>query len=89
MLCRYVNTVKYISEIDNSKLIIVVRRCECKPGYTLRDSACRDVDECARPRPLCRNGTCENLPGSYRCHCDDGFKPGANNDCIGKRPQQT
>ncbi|KAI8434520.1 hypothetical protein MSG28_012522 [Choristoneura fumiferana] len=58
-------------------------RCECKPGYTLRDNACRDVDECARPRPLCRNGTCENLPGSYMCHCDEGFKPGANNDCIG------
>lgn len=61
----------------------VVHRCECQAGYTLRDNACRDVDECARPRPMCRNGTCENLPGSYTCHCDDGFKPGPNNDCIG------
>ncbi|XP_028171170.1 fibrillin-1-like [Ostrinia furnacalis] len=57
-------------------------RCDCQPGYTLRDNACRDVDECARPRPMCRNGTCENLPGSYACHCDEGFKPGPNNDCI-------
>ncbi|XP_050679493.1 fibrillin-1-like isoform X1 [Leptidea sinapis] len=57
-------------------------RCECKAGYTLRDNACRDVDECSRPRAMCRNGTCENLPGSYMCHCDEGFKPGANNDCV-------
>ncbi|XP_037292482.1 fibrillin-2 isoform X4 [Manduca sexta] len=57
-------------------------RCECAPGYTLRDNVCRDVDECARPRPMCRNGTCENLPGAYTCHCDDGFKLGPNNDCV-------
>ncbi|XP_053611318.1 fibrillin-2-like isoform X2 [Plodia interpunctella] len=79
-----------INECDDSKLCehgecrntVGSYKCECKPGYTLRDNACRDVDECARPRPMCRNGTCENLPGTYMCHCDEGFKPGANNDCI-------
>lgn len=68
----------------NQLVKILLVRCECQPGYTLKDNECRDVDECSRPHAVCRNGTCENLPGSYRCHCDDGFKLSANNDCVGQ-----
>ena len=32
-----------------------------------------DTDECALNDELCGTGTCENMPGSYRCQCLDGF----------------
>lgn len=32
-----------------------------------------DIDECAREDVHCEGG-CTNLPGSYRCGCDTGFK---------------
>lgn len=42
-----------------------------------------DIDEC-RMFPLCIHGRCENMPGMFRCICDDGFqldKQGTN--CTG------
>ena len=36
-----------------------------------------DVNECTS-RPCRNGGTCENLPGSYKCKCKPGF---LGNDC--------
>ncbi len=33
-----------------------------------------DVNECQK-RGVCLNGRCENLAGSYRCLCNEGFLP--------------
>jgi len=33
-----------------------------------------DVDECKKPDICPYNSRCENLPGSYSCECDDGYK---------------
>ncbi|KAJ8405214.1 hypothetical protein AAFF_G00322050 [Aldrovandia affinis] len=61
----------------------------CQPGYHAQGGICYaahnilsrslnlsdpDVDECQR-RGVCPNGRCENLPGAYRCLCNDGFVP--------------
>ena len=33
-----------------------------------------DVDECREPMPVCHeHAHCDNLPGSYRCICKDGY----------------
>lgn len=43
-----------------------------------------DVDECQN-RGVCLNGHCENLAGSYRCLCNEGFLPEADSKgCRGQ-----
>lgn len=32
-----------------------------------------DIDEC-NFQNICVFGTCENLPGMFRCVCDDGYE---------------
>lgn len=32
-----------------------------------------DIDECSFQQ-LCVFGTCKNLPGMFRCICDEGFE---------------
>ncbi|XP_072514003.1 vitamin K-dependent protein S [Salminus brasiliensis] len=48
-------------------------KCVCKPGW--RGLHCEeDINECEDPdfRAGC-NQKCYNLPGSFRCTCDDGY----------------
>ncbi len=40
-----------------------------------------DVDECASSP--CKT-ECINLPGSYRCSCDEGYEDGPDGTCVGK-----
>ena len=42
-----------------------------------------DMDECSSPG-MCRNGTCSNIRGSYRCICHAGFTLTESGDCFGK-----
>ncbi|XP_051580183.1 latent-transforming growth factor beta-binding protein 4-like isoform X2 [Myxocyprinus asiaticus] len=50
-------------------------RCEsCRPGFSLVNGRCSDVDECRQTPPPCSNGQCENTPGSFRCECRTGYK---------------
>lgn len=47
--------------------------CDCQgTGYTGVDCS-YDVNECKELNVDCGHGTCENLPGFYRCICDKGY----------------
>lgn len=44
-----------------------------------------DKDECMMSNNICGYGTCENVPGSYRCVCAQGYKFDENTKkCVGK-----
>lgn len=44
-----------------------------------------DVDECKKPNACRYNYRCENLPNSYSCKCDGGYKlTGPKEKCKGK-----
>lgn len=44
-----------------------------------------DIDECRLHSNLCENGRCMNTMGSYRCVCNNGFKPDTSGtQCIGE-----
>jgi len=47
--------------------------CECLPGYGFDETIgrCRDINECETMESPCE-GTCQNIGGSFRCHCADG-----------------
>uniref|UniRef100_A0AAQ4NYK2 Fibrillin 2b n=1 Tax=Gasterosteus aculeatus aculeatus TaxID=481459 RepID=A0AAQ4NYK2_GASAC len=47
------------------------RMCPLGPGYTTDG---RDINECQVMPDLCRNGQCINTIGSFRCHCNVGYK---------------
>ncbi|XP_060068909.1 fibrillin-2-like [Ylistrum balloti] len=48
--------------------------CVCPEGYReVGHNDCRDIDECATLRDVCRNGRCINTIGGYRCRCQPGF----------------
>jgi hypothetical protein len=44
-----------------------------------------DVDECALG-DICMFGSCENLPGMFRCMCDNGYEQDqSGSNCAGVR----
>ncbi|XP_027990416.2 adhesion G protein-coupled receptor E3 isoform X1 [Eptesicus fuscus] len=59
--------------------------CTCNPGYTSQSGEefftfpleiCQDTDECKPPISIyCGlNAECQNVPGSFYCHCNPGYK---------------
>ena len=56
--------------------------CDCIPGWSKSGPGLgcnNDIDEClifsANGEQVCGNfGVCHNMPGSYRCECNDGFQ---------------
>ncbi|XP_032434339.1 hemicentin-1 [Xiphophorus hellerii] len=49
-----------------------ITRQSCPVGYTSRDGACVDVDECLLKKP-CQH-ECRNTVGSFHCLCPAGYK---------------
>ena len=46
---------------------------------------CPDIDECSTDEATCgRSQICRNLPGSYECVCQAGFRSAGRAICIGK-----
>ncbi|XP_050977885.1 low-density lipoprotein receptor-related protein 2 isoform X8 [Labeo rohita] len=56
--------------------------CTCPTGMTLSANGldCEDVNECAQTFGPCVH-LCTNTPGSFRCLCQNGFKPLGNGSC--------
>ncbi|XP_052281301.1 fibrillin-2-like [Dreissena polymorpha] len=48
------------------------RLCPAGGGYDIHGN---DIDECRLHSNLCENGRCMNTMGSYRCLCNNGYKP--------------
>ena len=56
-------------------------QCKCKPGFEGNGTYCKDINEC--DRDSCKHGTCKNMPGTYRCLCDSGYRANAGKKmCI-------
>ncbi|XP_037720229.1 uncharacterized protein LOC119553717 isoform X2 [Drosophila subpulchrella] len=52
-----------------------IKQCDCREGYTLDPNDyvnCIDIDECQESNGGC-SGICENMPGEYKCSCQDGY----------------
>ena len=56
-------------------------QCQCLQGFEVSgedDSICKDIDECNDPQNpfICQshNSVCTNLPGSYSCGCEIGYR---------------
>ncbi|XP_071399443.1 fibrillin-2b [Centroberyx affinis] len=47
------------------------KMCPLGPGYTTDG---RDINECQVMPDMCKNGQCINTIGSFRCHCNVGYK---------------
>uniref|UniRef100_A0A3P9MQM8 Fibrillin 2b n=1 Tax=Oryzias latipes TaxID=8090 RepID=A0A3P9MQM8_ORYLA len=47
------------------------KMCPLGPGFTTDG---RDINECQVMPDLCQNGQCINTIGSFRCHCNIGYK---------------
>ncbi|KAH9495826.1 Collagen alpha-4(VI) chain [Bulinus truncatus] len=62
--------------------------CQCKRGF--HGESCQfDIDECSDAPSPCQgqaNLTCVNIPGSYRCECQNGDVYSATGDCLSKLP---
>jgi hypothetical protein len=51
--------------------------CTCNRGFEpdAETGECEDIDECAGGLARCATGShCENIPGSFVCECDAGFR---------------
>jgi len=76
-------------------IVGIVIDCDCVCGSSVRQSEylcvcvsvclCSDVDECLIIPGSCGNGTCQNIPGRYKCLCDRGFEDPMNMQmCMGE-----
>ena len=44
------------------------------------------MNECESSEPMCPNGKCVNMDGSFKCKCNKGFAQSANQQlCVGKK----
>ncbi|XP_078330906.1 uncharacterized protein LOC111125451 isoform X2 [Crassostrea virginica] len=55
--------------------------CFCKDGW--KGATCdEDIPECTRTPGICgAHSLCTEMPGSYRCTCEDGYTMSSNHDC--------
>ena len=55
--------------------------------YNITSVLSSDINEC-KNKSLCSqdpNTHCVNIPGSYKCECNDGYKEKRNGKCEGNK----
>ena len=61
--------------------------CVCNPGYQRDPAGCVNIDECRIGETLgfsdcVQFSECTDTPGSYECHCKDGFEGNGAVKCL-------
>ncbi|XP_021516548.1 nidogen-1 [Meriones unguiculatus] len=57
--------------------------CECSVGFRGDGRTCYDIDECAEQPSRCGNhAVCNNLPGTFRCECIEGYHFSDRGVCV-------
>ncbi|XP_071961089.1 protein disulfide isomerase Creld2-like isoform X2 [Antedon mediterranea] len=59
---------------------------KCGDGYIMNEGICEDINECEGDDHGCtgEHKMCKNVPGRYRCDCEDGFEL-MGGECIDKK----
>ncbi|KAL9391107.1 hypothetical protein Peur_015027 [Populus x canadensis] len=61
-------------------------RCSCNEGFEgnpYLQEGCQDIDECKVLKNPCKEGTCENVIGDYKCRCPRGKYGDGKTGCEG------
>ncbi|XP_033647128.1 neurogenic locus notch homolog protein 1-like isoform X1 [Asterias rubens] len=74
VLCTDLPLVIDTLDLDITDVIKLYKCGTCPPGYRGDGEICIDIDECLEGLFFCvENSTCQNLPGTYDCVCNEGF----------------
>lgn len=59
---------------------------KCNAGYQMTENECKDKDECSSDEHSCdrESEKCRNMPGSFTCDCQKGFKRDGDK-CVKKK----
>ncbi|KAK8704278.1 hypothetical protein V6N13_047905 [Hibiscus sabdariffa] len=63
--------------------------CKCPDGFNgnpYLPEGCSDIDECKIRNPCDQNAICDNLPGSFDCHCKGGYEGDGKSNGTGCSP---
>ena len=65
-----------LGELMSYRCVVECTRVYVSLSVCLSVRLCVDVDECSDTTDRCQPvGSCDNVPGSYRCSCPRGYKP--------------
>ncbi|XP_069846721.1 nidogen-1 [Dipodomys merriami] len=57
--------------------------CECSVGFRGDGQTCHDIDECKEQPSVCgSHQICNNLPGTFRCECVEGYSFSDRGTCV-------
>ncbi|XP_066238939.1 nidogen-1 isoform X1 [Saccopteryx leptura] len=63
--------------------------CECSIGFRGDGHTCYDIDECSeRPSACGSHAVCNNLPGTFRCECMQGYRFSEQGICVAVMDQR-
>ena len=61
--------------------LCIENQCSCIPGHETTAVGCVDINECLS-KPCHLTATCQNIPGSFKCICPEGWGGDGFTGCI-------